>query len=372
MEKKAPLIFALSVGLMTIMLFSCKKSIYKSYENKGNLVFKDSVQLCHSGNKSFPLDEITSHLITSAEFNESLNTFSFISKNRLYLYDYSSSNLIKKIAFKSISPNNFLINSLDTIFLFDYGKSSICLVDTLGTVLERYKIEEKEEPFFPFTITKTSDVCFFDNKLTFFGHRAGEGGYDKRHVMGQLDLNTRKYSFYVPYPEIYKKNWGGALFRWVYAAYNPIKKLFIVSFPAEHSLFSVDPISKQIEIIESGSKHIQSTYYLNSSIKKNNSNLAIQHFVETDSYGRLLYDKYQDVYYRVIEKGTEFTQMIGWQKPIFITILNNKFEILGETYIGACNLNYRYTMFVSKEGLHIPKRTTEDVLVFDIYQLKKL
>ena len=42
-------------------------------------------------------------------------------------------------------------------------------------------------------------------------------------------------------------------------------------------------------------------------------------------------------------------------------------EIIEETNIGECNSNYRYAMFVNKNGLHIPEKTSEDYLSFKIY-----
>ena len=163
---------------------------------------------------------------------------------------------------------------------------------------------------------------------------------------------------------------GGGLFRWVYADYNYRDEMFVISFPADNNIYVKDINGYDMFVYYGGSRYVDEIKYFNQSKFLPISSVdKTKHFVENHSYGNMLYDSYRDVYYRMVELKTQYEGRLGWRKEFSVIILNSSFEIIGETFIGKCNLNCRYSMFVTERGLHIPQEGNEEQLKFKIYGL---
>ena len=101
----------------------------------------------------------------------------------------------------------------------------------------------------------------------------------------------------------------------------------------------------------------------------------IEYFREITSYGNILYDRWNNVYYRIVEKSTPMpgVNLSNKAKKLAVMILDENFRTIGESDITeeafAC---FRYTVFVSQAGLHIQRLTDENELTFAVYSLKNL
>lgn len=354
-------------------LYSCseyKKNENPYRENNKNLKY----ELVDSFNIEFPLDSITSHIFSALDYNDDLGILSFLSNGRILMYDYEKKVQINTINLQCSSPSSYTIINKDSIIVIDYNNRNLMICDIAGKITDSYNLVPKIR-YAPLPISKTSPIILRNGFVIFWGNMAGEYSDEdekNRRVMGILNLQSRDVDYYMPYPDIYKKNWGGGLYRWVYSDYNESLDLYVISFPADHNIYTISGDKKVSNKYYAGSRLIDATSYLNQ--PKGipiDSEQKIKHFVENHSYSRILYDKYRNVYYRIVEIKSIYKGIPGWQKQISVIILNEKFQIIGETFIGSSNLNSRYAIFVNKNGLHIPQKSNEDILKYKSFVLCK-
>jgi hypothetical protein len=178
----------------------------------------------------------------------------------------------------------------------------------------------KKNWYFPSPATGISPLIIDGDKIVVSGNMSGEyidENENNRPVSYIFDIRTEQIEYIVSYPKLYNDyNWGGGLFRWVY------------------------------------------------------SDDKTKYFVENHSYSNVIYDMYNDVFYRIAELKIEYNGLPGWRKKLSIIILNSDFNIVGETQIGDSHApTYRYTMFVTSKGLHIQQKSDEDQMLFNIYKL---
>ena len=97
----------------------------------------------------------------------------------------------------------------------------------------------------------------------------------------------------------------------------------------------------------------------------------MDYFRESMTYANILYDGYRNIYYRIVELPTPMpgTLLSLKGKKLAVMILDDGFNILGETIIEDETVNtFRYTAFVSEEGLNIQLISSEDEAVFATYR----
>ena len=329
-----------------------------------------------SGEIQFELDSITSDIFTASQWIPELNAYSFLSHNKeILVYDYDSRELINKIPVKTPQPTSYQYIGTDSILLLDYQSRMLLLSDTKGDNIRKFSINPTIE-YFPLPIVKISPIVMKNQNIYFWGSMAGEyidENDENRMVLTSVGTAIPTTSYYMPYPDIYKNNWAGRLFRWVYGEYNSNSDVFIFSFPADHNIYVLDGKLMKTDSYYCGSELIDVIRYLKSSKSRPvTSDEAIRFFAENNSYSRIIYDSYNDVYYRFAELKTEYNGVPGWKKDVSIIILDNEFEVIGETFIGQLASNCKYSIFVNHEGLHLLSiDNNEDILTFDVYKLSK-
>lgn len=352
-------------------LYSCSeysKNVNTHHEDCETLKY----ELVDSFSIEFPLDSITSHIFTALEYNDEWGVLSFLSNRRILMYDYEKKKLINTINIQCSSPSSYTVINRDSILVIDYNERNLMIYGDKGNILNSYKLFPSIK-YAPLPINRISPIILKNNIVTFLGSMAGEYSDENemnRKTMATFNLQTGEINYYMPYSDVYKENWGGGLYRWVYSDYNEFLDLYIISFPAEHYIYTLSGNKKELHKYYAGSQLIDATYYLNRSKDiPVASDLKIKHFVENHSYSRILYDKYRNVYYRIAEIKSTYEGIPGWQKEISVIILNDKFQIIGETFIGKPNLNSRYAVFVNESGLHIPQKSDENVLKYKLFVL---
>lgn len=358
------------IFIASIILVSCeqrgkiKNRKSNLSELKYHLQAKDSI--------SFHLDSVTSYFFVASEYNKKMNIYSFLFNKSILLYDYDSQHFLKKIEINSLHPTSYTIKDLDSILVFDYDQNEILLADSVGHFYKRIKVDNNI-PYYPAPIVKTAPIILNENNIIFWGNMGGEYADEdslNRKLMGNVDMQSGKTSYQVSYSDVYKyKNWGGGLYRWIYVDYNSLIDKFIISFPADHNIYTISSKGNYCETYYAGSKFIDAIYYERDISKYLDSEERTRFFAENNSYANIMYDPYNNIYYRIAEMKTIYEGKMGWQKDISVIILDTSFNIIGETFIGKCNPNYRYAMFVNEYGLHIPQKTSEDVLQFRRYKL---
>lgn len=324
---------------------------------------------------SFDLDSQTTNIFTASQYipNENIYSFMSLDKNILF-YDYDTNKLLYKIPLSLPQPTTYQYINKDTIILLDYSTEELIIINNKSEVINSYKIKHNIE-YYPSPITKIAPITFINNCIYVFGNMAGEYNNENnknRNVLLKYNCLNNTKSYHIPYPDIYKKNWNGTLFRWCYADYTPLHDSFLISFPADHYIYSYDYKQDSITKFYAGSEHIESTFYIKKPKQEFiNADDRTKHFVESDSYSTIIYDQYQNIYYRFAELNSIYEGIPGWSKELSIIILDSEFNIIGETFIGKVPTTYRYATFITKEGLHLPHFINENILNFSIYQLKR-
>lgn len=353
---------------LSTILFACADEYGEIKNRKSDDVVK-TAELRVNDSIIYPLPSAVSHIITAFDYNIDNQVFSFYASDTVYLYKEGV--LCNKIHMP-YHVNTFS-NKGDFLWAINYDRSKLFKTDSLGKILNDFEIAPSIK-YFPFPLTKISPIIEDKNRIIFFGNISGEYSDEdskNRNVVGIYDLKNRKVSYFVGYPQEYEHNFGGGLFRWVYADYNPDERKIIISFPASHSLWVYDLDNlEHSKSFYAGSQFVESTKYLRSSkMLQIDAETKVKHFAETPSYSRIIFDPFRDVYYRIAEKETVYEGMVGWSKEISVIILSKSFKIIGETFIGRCLNNYKYAIYVDENGLNIPIKSSEDVLIFKNYKI---
>lgn len=87
-----------------------------------------------------------------------------------------------------------------------------------------------------------------------------------------------------------------------------------------------------------------------------------KHFLEQYQYAGIFYDKYQEVYYRLVVRPTfdyDINDERTHNKPLCIIILDKNFNKVGEFNLEKDAYRYR-NIFISEEGLHINVASNND------------
>lgn len=360
----------LSIVFLLCVASACT-SEYGEIKNIKSGKIAETVELRATDSIVYPLTSTVSHIITAFDYNLESRIFSFYASDTIYRYK-------KDVLYNKIPIRNRFVNTFSSkeafLWAIDYNRNRLFKMDSLGVIVKDLEITPYIK-YNPLPMTKISPIIEDKNKIYFFGNISGEYSdetSENRRVIGVYDLRTQQISYLVGYPQEYEHNFGGGLFRWVYADYNSKERKIVISFPASHSLwvYDIDNLKKSEALFYAGSKFIESVKYLKSSkIFPVDSETKMRHFAETPSYSRIIFDPFRDVYYRIAEQGTVYEGMVGWSKEISIIILDKTFNVIGESFIGKCLNNYRYAIYVDQDGLKIPVQSSEDILVFKNYVL---
>lgn len=363
--------------IISSIFYSCNIT---EYENNDNPIKTAStnpqIKLIKTGEIKFELDSLTAHLYNASQFIEEKNCYSFLSNtNEIIYYNYNSKTIVSKTPIKTDSPCSYEYINEDSIIIANYKTNSIYIINQEGNILNEISIR-KDIKYYPFPMTKIAPIINSNNNIYLFGNICGEyedENKDNRKIVSIINKSSGTTVSKVAYPDIYEKNWGGALFRWVYADYNPIDNMIILSFPADHYIYTTDLSLNTINAYYAGSSFINATEYIKKTKSADlTSDERSKHFVETNSYSRIVHDKYNNVYYRICELKSKYKNIPIWEKELVIIILDHQFKIIGETYIGSLPSQYRESIFITKEGLHLPqKNIDENKLMFNIYKLSK-
>lgn len=360
-----------------------------------------SVALEEIVSKRFILDSDTApkpHYIqvftdtTNTKYLTFLNTYN----NAIYFYDYNSLAFIKKITYDKKGPDGILkpmgyhIKTMDSIYVYDGATISLLLTNGKGQILNKYSLKKnldiKETNWtvmYPqYRSYTTMPIMMTSKEILFTGQFMQSIPKDiisNFKFTARLDLKTQQVSFLHGYPkELYGEdyNWEGGLYTEVYPELHPDGDKLIYSFPVSHDLYIAELNSESYTKVYGGSNFANTIQSIAKDPRKTSREAMLRHVIEQDEYAGIRYDKYRDVYYRIMRKGAENDAMALKEKPIVIIVMDKDFKYLGETTIGLWReWNYN-NVFVTKEGLNIEYLDDNDVeevaMTIKIFALKKL
>ena len=332
----------------------------------------DSVEMVKSGILEFALDEETSPNLLTTFYDENSGFYYIHNSITRHIERFHTDSTVKSPVRTKVSGLLFGINAVspDSIYLLDLYGDKIKLINGQGSLLRSYALDE------------ASDIMPGGEGLPY---KTPQGLVYTSRTLGEpclivIDENTGHITGrFLPYPEIYSDFYGELLMRTPYSTYNDDKSLIAVSFPADDNIHVLNLDTKVTYVYHAGSK------YRNKKTKPLGKGRLggltvspekeIEYFREITSYGNILYDRWNNVYYRIVEKSTPMpgVNLSNKAKKLAVMILDENFRTIGESDITEEAFScFRYTVFVSQAGLHIQRLTDENELTFAVYSLKNL
>lgn len=359
------------IGLFILFFYAC--SMNKVHDRIGANVYTFKA----GGDKMLYLDSMTTQesgymqLIDSnqlAIYNEPANT--------ICIFDISTEKEIKKVQLYKEGPNavigiqGFYYQSKDSIWLYRSWQQELVLVNESGEILSKKTLADKLPPIdkqafysvspFPLTdlpILKNEDVLILQGMN---GPEVENGLQPATTIL--YDLNSDRLRLTNPYPAIYgdkiNERWGTFSYRVTPYTLNE-KNEMIVSFPADDSI-------SVYNIKDDSYRRFFAGYALETNIKplplKSSQADLQEQYLEQYQYAGILYDKYHNLYYRLVMLPTfDYDARVPntQYKALAIIILNSSFEKVGEYQLEKAYYKYR-NIFVSEEGLHINILSDDD------------
>ncbi|SFF08989.1 DUF4221 family protein [Thermoflexibacter ruber] len=393
-------LFYVLITLSTISTFySCNTSKEANSHNNYQLVLADSIY--------FPIDSLTSFNNgndVSYKKIEGKDYLIILNRkiNAIQMHDLESKKMTKRIYLEQEGPNGvgipsyILFQSLDSIFVLSSFLYKISLVNAEGKLLQKYsllnagvKFDEAtgqapkvpEDSYAGLPQGGTNTMFIVNNEL-YMGCIPSitpfiKEFYTKGQVGLKLNLRTKKISYFMPYPEVYRKK---MFFPLAYltefgSAYNPDKNTLTYSFPCDAKVYEMDLNTNKIASYQASSVYFKEIeiFSTNPAEDPNRAEKEFDFAVSHPHFERIRYDPYRKVYYRNIflpnDKKKEKNDWHPYVRSNYI-ILDENFKVLGETllpeYVGSSYY------FINEEGLFLQGLSrNEDEICFYRYELVK-
>jgi len=364
--------------LTLVLLTSCFSNPESNDSEKS--VADSEINFEKTGQKIFEVDSITDYNLYYPSYYSSKAVLSCLnpSQNSIDLYDYELGVLKKRIGFKKGEPNNIkadlfgyqIIND-ETLFVID-KIGNLYISDWDGKIRKSINLDPEGIPGGPLIIP---------NLIPAFQH--GELFYLENYYLSNpdrlmkiaLDTASGHVDYRLTLPtESVEGFWGLGDFSY----YNCVikKDSIIYNFPNLDSLYIYDRELNPLGKVSAKSRNIDSP--VEKLLDINNippeSYLKIAAFTSS-IYSRLIYDEYQNLYYRIVGKPINDTLLNSGdpikstEREYSVVIFDSQFNWKGEFELP----DYEYDMameriLVTPEGLLIQtKGDNEDMAVFDIY-----
>jgi hypothetical protein len=352
-----------------------------------------------AGDKYFSLDSLSSKNSTSYQYvslktDSGTHTFyTFLNQDdySIYFYNYKTTDFVYKIRLQNEGPHavpgmrGYTIKNLDTIAL--YGNSDVWrfnFVNHKGKKVFSFQDDPYQYNLIkypPYTNVDGSKQLYFVNgKMISIGFNSLEfpdDNNENRKVITVFDFGKMKPEFFCGYPDIYNEgNWFGNFFRDAAYCFNKREQKLVVSFPGSNIITVLDLLTKEETTYNGGSCHLEAAVPSSDPFSDQHKLQSIQHFIDNDKYGGILYDEFNDCYYRIGIKGSKGGDMrdrASFLKEFYVIILDNKFKYKGEQRFEGKEYGVGGIAMVSPDGLllaHFGDKN-EDRSSFHIFKLIK-
>lgn len=324
-------------------------------------------------------------------------SFQNLPENEILIYDMGSGDLIKKVCIEKEGSDSmigvfggYLIEDMNRIFIPSLYVNTIFVVDTTGCVRQKihYSKTMNGQSLMPCMPDDKSQMIFVGSKLYIpqginlrLGNRALQESPVKV-VLDTLENTVEALPMRFP-PLIDHKDFGtvGAFGADYSCCYDGER--FIYSFIADEDLYITSSAHKEIVKKKARSKYIDNVEVFRSDEDDFQKMLKAQ--CEHASYGKMLYDKYRDVYYRFVYPSCEIDDYAGdyldlyrsGKKMFSVMILDKQLNIVGETTFPSYTYNSNLA-FILEDGLYISLSHiknpdySDDVLCFQRLSLKEM
>jgi len=377
--------------LLTCTLFSCDEI----YVNKNtHLSTTNKVGLERVGSITFDLDSLSIpntnclQLYTDKRrkrFFTFLNSFS----NTIYIYDFEDKSLVSTVTYHIEGDNGvgkimgYYIDSFDSIFVYCYEASTLSITNSYSQILSKISIGRKvnNQPKYAPTPKLINGMPLIKtrNLVVLVGNLGGEYQDEdelNRPVQCFINIETGRFHFEGPYPEIYRQgNWGGQLYRYAYQAYNPGNNKIVLSFPADHNIQVLNLADKTRTPHYASIKQIGDIYSYSSRKYFLHDKIDLhRHYSTNPAYQTIYFDEYRNIYLRFFNLPVHDYDIAVKEKrtkTFGVVILDEHFKVIG--YHIFPKFSHSSTeVFFAREGIFIRNyHEDENKMVFSQYNLTK-
>lgn len=290
-------------------------------------------------------------------------------EQEILFYELVSEKMVKRITFPKEGQNSitggflgFHVQNLDNIYIPSLYQNIIYVSDSIGNIKRTINFEKTNlgKKLIPFIPGMNGEMVFIDNKLYIpqtVNPMLGDKIIDESPVGAVIDtLSGNNISLPMRFPRLITHNDIGTM-AGTGLNYNRCfdGKHFVYSFYYTDVVYVADINHQNIEEYIIKSVYVDGVEVPN---RKLTTSRDVQKYnVEHSRYGRIHYDKYRDVYYRIVypannydEKSSDILRL--GKKNFSIIILDKEFNIIGETLFPD-DLYVPELLFVTKEGLFI-------------------
>lgn len=321
----------------------------------------------------FDLDSLTPYYSSCIQFTNSESVSQIVIFNSVIsnidFYSLGSPDRKKRIELSKLGLNNFkyydgihYLNK-DSIMLVSSSAGIVTLIDNSGRPIKTYDIHPSDtnNHFSSPTVGSISPLAKNGNKIFInglFGEAIDPFGVihpgQVKNLNLKLDLVTGVNTSGVGYPKSYEGNFWGPHMMSYFTAYNPNTKQIVFSFPASHNIVAMTLDGGSNEYL-AGSTQFDRIEPMEKDQIPNE--LRNRYYLSNPSYGAIYYDQFRRLYYRIANQAISEDELESGDikstiKPTSILILDEKFNLLGETVLPR--FSYTETMaFVTEKGLYL-------------------
>ena len=300
--------------------------------------------------------------------------------NYISIYDLKTEELANEIHFEFEGPkrvprsiNYAYTHNFDSIFLFDPLPQQIYLVDSAGNNIDQFDLQLEDMHY---TFPNGTHPPYFNKGTLFLPTYPSpmENATSSDYGLVEFDIDRKslgtKYYLSKKYDEGF---WDKHSYRNAVFTYNEDTDAIIMSFPNDEYIYVKEAQGNKSKHF-AGSSEMKTLKPLANELY-NDDGKTFRMQAEQGFYSGLKYDRWRKVYYRFAYKPiSKFADRSTLGENASIIILDNEFEIIGESPINAKTYSFGIS-FITEEGLYFfnnSKYEKEDdsQFSFDLFKLK--
>lgn len=357
--------------IITVLLFfvflSCKEKQNEIFNPNQGKYFKGEIEIILDSVSTY---EIYKFQVVNENSTEKLYTFNEVVKS-LDVFDLNNGSLVERInlniddKFGGFAPYSFYIHNKDSIYIFQqYSFNKIVLIDSNEKIINIIKenLVENKKPTILNHVSNLSNPTYLIRNKFFatnwsFNNTFSMEGLDPRYnsqVIFDLDKGEANQVLNTGYPISIKNKRLPVLLTLPFRTWNQ-DNTWVFSWPTEDSIFIYNS-----DFTIKKSKLAKSEYSTDFNSFDGNNSSENKFFLEKTNYNRIIFDKYRNKYYRIVQIGRPIENGINPNLEEFhlnkfsIIVLDENFEVLNEINFPPRQYN-PYQLFVAEKGIYIPK-----------------
>lgn len=284
-------------------------------------------------------------------------------------------------------PTYFNILNKDSILTYvDFSGGTMTLTDWNGLRIDIYTLplfENLKTNYLPGFSTSAPLYQLSENQIL-FPYSVSKNNTTGKSPLFVLDTESGELSYGLEnlrfYDHLDAEKIGGKEFFKSAITYNSDQNVYAMILPLDDRVFLVSPEMDMIESYSLPDQDILPFQPLTKSRSqyKSDDRKYLYHRYGNSRYSSIVYDKWKQVYYRILLKGyskTEIDAIVDQGKLVYssfkISVFDSNFnQLLNHTVQGSDSLSYN-EFFVSSKGLALRQLsgTNEDIMSFGIFNL---